>query len=257
MCRSIDILGGIGLTIAICLTASGQQIKDSVLLASPDAAVEYLVSLRHGLTFLDEEAQRVLEGVKAKPETYVGALQKILSIPLDDQLLSSLDDVHRLSRALDLARQMDSRHTGNVVHRFFDATARVSRNLRSRRQPAERVDPDSRLERAYRNVVLLRDDSLKVLSDFNDPYSVDVCVDSIEEERKTTSEVVMLQYLEKVGPLRPDIRPKLEEMYNSPDSPLRNNPQLLRVLEAMDTADREKNQDKKNPEFRPKGERNP
>lgn len=65
--------------------------------------------------------------------------------------------------------------------------------------------------------------------------------------------VVMLSYLEKVAPLRPDIRPKLEETYKSPDSPLRNHPQLLRVLEAMDKAaaeqkkegDKDKSRDRK------------
>ena len=63
----------------------------------------------------------------------------------------------------------------------------------------------------------------------------------------------MLSYLEKVAPLRPDIRPKLEETYKSPDSPLRNHPQLLRVLEAMDKAaaeqkkegDKDKSRDRK------------
>ena len=46
----------------------------------------------------------------------------------------------------------------------------------------------------------------------------------------------------QVAPLRPDIRAKLEEMYNSPISPLRNHPQLLRVLEAVDRAEAEKKQ---------------
>ncbi len=50
----------------------------------------------------------------------------------------------------------------------------------------------------------------------------------------------MLRYLEEVAPLRPDIHPRLEEMYKSPTSPLRNHPQLLRVLEAIEKAEGEK-----------------
>lgn len=80
----------------------------------------------------------------------------------------------------------------------------------------------------------------------------EICIDDLAEEREYMSgaDAVMFRYLEKVAPLRPDIRPKLEEMYNSSDSPLRNHPQLLRVIEAIDRAEAEK---ERNSQSQPEG----
>lgn len=95
-------------------------------------------------------------------------------------------------------------------------------------------------QQALQNVARLRDQTLKALSEFSDPYAIVKCVENLKLERNFMTEFVMLSYLEKVAPLRPDIRPKLEEMYNSPTSPLRNHPHLLRVLKAMDKVAAEK-----------------
>lgn len=81
--------------------------------------------------------------------------------------------------------------------------------------------------------------ALKMLTEFEDSEAIDEVVVRLGKA-KIALQTDMFRYLEKVAPLRPDIRSKLEEMHDSPDSPLRNHPQLLRVLEAIDRAEADK-----------------
>lgn len=232
------VTGVCGFLVFLLPTNGDEELLQAL---TPEAAVEHLIALRHGLSFLDDENQALLDRVTKAPERHASALAIVLAKRLEEQMLTSLDEVHRLSRAIDLARQIGQPHTRESLHEFFHEATRSLASLRSAPHKNPR-QAHSSVQRRLHNAALLRDQTLKVLSEFNDPYAVDICVESLETERNLMMEFVMLGYLVKVAPLRPDIRAKLEEMYNSPISPLRNHPQLLRVLEAVDRAEAEKKQ---------------
>lgn len=213
----------------------------------PRAVIMFLTrgSRPHGLVerFLDKDTKRLLRKVRDEPSAYMDVLTEFLTLP--EQIDESLD-VSRLEGTLGLLGAIGQRHGGRdvgkaarrAVQDFFDQVA-SELAMRSPGDPTEDARQKQELMRSLvRALSGLQRGNLRVLAGFNDPYAVDYCVNTIEEERKYMrgTWVVMLRYLEKVAPLRPDSRPKLEAMYNSPDSPLRNHPQLLRVLDAMDKA---------------------
>ena len=209
---------------------------------TPDGTVKHLISLPHGLMFLNEEDAKLLEGVKANPAPYVPILERVLALS-DDAEIASDETRMRLVRAIDLARLIGAEQAGKVVRRFFDSIHDRFADIRA--TDVTRIPETGVLiiGHASSNAVMLRNHALDALADFGDAYAVDTCIRSIEAERKLMTEVVMLRYLEKVAPLCPAARPKLEKMYDSLDSPLRHNPQLLRVLEAIDEAEAEKKRD--------------
>jgi HEAT repeat protein len=93
-----------------------------------------------------------------------------------------------------------------------------------------------------RTLFRIRNKALDVMADFRDPYAVDAVMKGIEKEDGGT-QIWMARYLEKVGPLRPEIKPKLEEMLTSKTSQLRNHDILIRAVEAIDKAEAKKPDD--------------
>ncbi len=221
-------------------SATGGQPASTAAASSPEKVVSRLLSLRHGLLrrTMDNETEALLDAVLANPAPYADAIAVALDLPEDEARIGTTAGLHRVSCAITLAKMIGHEHAAPMVHRFFD---KVSNRVVQYRSHAE--DSDAR-KQVYRNILLLQNWTLDALGEFGDRYAIDECVKtvgSIETEKgDLASQVVMLRYLEKVAPLRPDIRPKLAEMYQSRASRLRNNPQLQRVLEAIDRAEADK-----------------
>lgn len=209
--------------------------QDSSKPTSPDELIEYFSSLRHGLIerTMGEEAKAWLHDIIDHPELYAEAISKPLKVNLTHQSAP-----RRIGTALELARR-SGRHDLFGAH-VRELLPRLTGELHRARVRMKTQTPivDENLWRDYQHILGLRNAVIDVLGDYGDSTAVETCLQGLTEEREYMSgaDVVMFRYLEKVAPLRPDIRPKLEEMYNSPESPLRNNPQLLRVLEAIDKA---------------------
>jgi len=227
----------------------------------PKAVIVFLTrgSRPHGLVerFLNKDTKRLLSKVRDEPSAYMNVLTEFLTLP--EQIDESLD-VTRLEGTLGLLGSIGRRHRGTdvgkaarkAVRDFFDQVASelevLDLKMQSPNDPTENAGENQELTRSLvRALSGLQRGNLRILGRFNDPYAVDHCVKTVEQERKYMrgTWVVMLRYLEKVAPLRPDIRPKLEKMYDDPGSSLHNNPQLLRVLKAIDRAEADKADAKK------------
>jgi hypothetical protein len=208
---------------------------------SPEKVVDTLLKSRHGLRDLSPDKQDLLEDLRSHPAFYKGAVSDAMQLPSNNQELPSHEDLRRVGGALGLAKQLGAEHGSDSVRKLFDETSTLWQRVKDERttQTNESMHKRNELLRA------LRANALDVLSDFDDVSAVPYVLTRVMEEDIATV-TVMLRYLEKVAPLRPDVRPRLEAMYNSPDSPLRNHPQLLRVLEAMDKAKKERGSERRN-----------
>lgn len=115
--RNIWLVTSVSGLLVFSLQIIGDE--DPLQQLTPEAAVEHLISLRHGLSFLDDENQALLDRVRNNPDRYANALTTVLSKKLDEQMLVSLEKVHRLARAIDLARQIGHRHAQRALHQLF------------------------------------------------------------------------------------------------------------------------------------------
>lgn len=231
--------------IAITLSCVRLCIAQEQNQRTPEQVIAYLSSLRHGLVerSMDEETKALLDDVVNNPKVYSNAISEAMQ--LRPNVLLGDQDYRQVGTALGLAKKIGSTFFAHQVRRFIeDATERLG-NLRAKVKPQSAVN-DKELQQEHDRVVSLRSSALDILGEFGDPGAVDLCMEKVleEYEHMRGADVVMLRYLEKVALLRPDIRPKLEEIYNLSTSPLRNNPQLLRVLDAMDKAAAEQNKSK-------------
>jgi hypothetical protein len=208
----------------------------------PEDVIAQLISLRHGGAehMMPPEINELRGEVKENPRVYAPAIAKYLVLPPDGAPSLPRDDARTLFSALALARLIGPDQGGPIIRTFHDVVAAHLSKCRRTDSKDGLANNDHQRPQNCTYLILLRDGTLEALAEFADPYAVETCVSMIEAERKHMTEISSLRYLEKVAPLRPDIRPKLEEMYDSPDSPLRNHPQLLRVLEAIDKAEAER-----------------
>jgi len=204
------------------------------------SVIAYLTasSRTHGLVerYLDDATKRLVEDVMQRPAHYVNAVKDSLGLPSGSDVATWEREGRRLGNTMYLIQLMGPQQAGGMARDFFD---RVTSEIATH-EGGDRVDDRPNgldaLTASVRVLLDLQKGSLGVLAEFRDPHAVDYCVRTVERERRYMrgTWVEMLNYLELVGPFQPDIRPRLEDMYNSPDSPLRNHPQLLRVLQAMD-----------------------
>lgn len=226
-------------TLSFLSTLGAREQLDS---RTPDEVFDSLVSFQHGLAerMMDEETRALLRGVVENPIVYVQVISNAMKfrseVPMDDY------SYRRAGTAIGLARKTDRADlfSQSVLPLIEQLTKRIE-HLREIVKPKIAVE-NEKVRGEYQRVLVLRSSALKLVSDWGDPGAAQLCIEWLIEEREYMSgaDIVMLRYLQEVAPLRPDIRTKLEAMYNSKTSLLRKHPQLLRVLEAIDKAEAEK-----------------
>ncbi len=220
---------------------------------SSGEVVARLANLRHGLRDLPPEEKALLDDVRKNPASYAEAVAEAAKLPESIAELPQYYELRKVGGALGLARELGLEHGGPIARQVFSDSYRLLQEYRKREPSSEPVRQDE----TERYVEALVGSALDVMGRLGDHVLAPRIVDVLAGDDKLL-EPSILEYLEKIAPLRSDIRPKLEEMYNSETSPLRNNPQLLRVLKAIDAAEKEKKLDrKKDAESDSEGERNP
>lgn len=224
--------------IAMVFAQSIYGVQNDVHLLTPQEVFDRFVSFRHGLVerVMDADTKALLHQVIEHPTVYADVIANAMEIgrnsPVDDKTYK------RVGIAIGLARRTGRPDLfAQPVNRLIEQTAVQVKEYRLKIEPKMPIE-DEVLRSEYQHVLALRSSAIDVLGSFVHGDAIGLCIESLSEEREYMSgaDVIMLRYLERVAPLRPDIRPKLEEMCNSSDSPLKNNPQLLRVLQAMDKA---------------------
>jgi hypothetical protein len=214
-----------GSTVSACkVLASDQQSRDA------DAVVEHLVSFEHGVNerMMDDDLKRDLQQLRADPQLFTQAVQHVLTLSKDEMQLASLEKRLRLERALQLASLMGRDHAGALIRDFYDDIGAT----RTRYSERETQTPRDAIIENLRRMQWL---TLRVMGEFGDTYAVDGIIRDLTRQG-TDDQYAQLEYLSKVAEHRLDIRDKLEHLFTDGKSPLRNNPQLKRVLEAMDRA---------------------
>lgn len=233
------------LCVAMLNLAMVRNTPQGVDELSPAEILEQLLAQEH--VWGNEQAMAYYEMIERNPDMFIDPLRVKLGLPTSIDELALTDRLHSIERALGVLNAIGPDRGKPIAREVFDNIDReiaLSHDL-------ERKDG------TVKNLDRLRGGVLRLMKKFGDGYAVDCCVREIGSSREFANRVIMLEYLEATAPYRPDVRPKLEEMYNAPDSALRNNPQLKRVLDAMDAADKGKKPEGKDAESRPEGERKP
>jgi len=206
----------------------------ALLESSPQAVVNILLNRRHGLRDLSPDEQVLLEHLRGHPALYRDAVGDVMKLSNDGRI-PSYDELARIGGALGLAKQLGTEQGAGLVQTLYDEAS----NLWFRVRGGHSQQGDDATHRRNDLIRALRANALDVLGNFVDISRLSDVLRRISEEDIAT-QTVMFRYLEKVAPVISERRPALEDMYKSPDSPLRNNPQLLGVLEAMDKAESER-----------------
>jgi hypothetical protein len=220
MAKKIQLLMRNFVLICLLVTKLGILRADT---QTPDKILEQLLAQEH--QWGNEEVKDLVEMIEQNPDPYMPALRIHLRLPAEIDDLASAERLHFLERVLGIVRIVGPQ--GRLIAQsFFD---QVSTQI-------ELSSAVSRKPETVRNLKQLQRGILKLMIHIKDDYAVDYCVRQVTSEQELASRNVMLEYLAVTATTRPDIRSKLEEMNNSPTSSLRNHPQLLRVLDAIDKA---------------------
>ncbi len=233
---------GILPALAILLTTAVSLAGPSPVERDPDEVIAFLSSLRHGLVerVMDPDTKTVLQHVVDNPTIYANAITDAMQLPVDDSALSTNETYKRIGTGLGLAERIGPDHLGGAVRRLVDEATERVRRYRGTMKPGFPLK-DETARKAYMNVLLLRDGAIETLGKFDDPHAAALCAEDLDIELNYHGAYgVMFRYLEKVAPLRPEIKTKLKQMYDDPASSLHNHRQHLRVIDAIDRAEADK-----------------
>ncbi len=198
--------------------------------------IESFLSNPHGLNRLSPQDYKAIEEIRRGfDKEHLAILNEAISI-CEGKAIHDIARVQRRSRALGLLGLIGGDLARSTLIKDYQRITTQVREI-DRRESVGQFDtyPSNSIE----ILLHLRVHTLMQLTELGAVELVDEIMTDIPVADGPTR-VVMIDYLEKVAPLRPDIRPKLVEMYQSPTSRLRNHPQLLRVLEAIDRAEADK-----------------
>jgi hypothetical protein len=230
----------IGAVVSVLASVShAWQIKDVPTEKEAEAIVDRILALPHGPLFAQPSDRALMRILLDNSDIFFPILAERLQV-LGDTKVEHLDSdyVAGCVGVLGLAAAFGSQRAGNLVYGTFATTSeRLDEILVGGRAHGDlaRGTVTEREWGIINSLGLLFDFALEKLTEFGDARAIDGVMKRVEKVG-LGPQTVIFRYLEKVAPLRPVIRPQLQMMYDSPTSPLRNHPQLLRVLEAMDSA---------------------
>ncbi len=199
--------------------------------------IDSLLSLPHGTKFAAPKDRDLVLVLVEHPEVFLPLLSARVETlgPASSEPLEPGRIVRSLG-VLGLVTQFGPGKSSRLVNATLRAGFRRADEIRTSSETPDHDRDPPRNAILLSNLDLLCGVTLDMLAEFDNSEAIDEVVEKLGEA-EIGLQTVMLRYLEKVAPLRPDIRPKLVEMYQSATSRLRNHPQLLRVLEAIDKAE--------------------
>ncbi len=225
-----------------CSAAS--QKHNSITQEEAQRVIEHVINLPHGTRFASSEDRELVKNMVGHPDVFLPLLAHELEVLKGDgNVVPDAGRIVRCARVLGLVAEFSSQCAAKLVRISLRHAFRLVDRLRSMTDHEEGAVGEARASLSA--LELFCGCALDRLADYGDDGVVEDVIVRLEGANIAT-QTAMLRYLEKVSPLRPDIRPKLEKMYHSPDSPLRNHPQLLRVLEAIDKAEAKRREMKPN-----------
>ncbi len=215
------------MTAFVCTFAAGQTPSPQ---DPPDAIVAHLLTHPHGLAWLSDEDQALLDAVKREPGRFVEAVTKALRLPDDDAALADADKHTRVERALVLARELGAENGRGPVRTLFTQASQLK--TRHADTPDIRPEGDTTAFDAKRHVLGLRRLALDVLAAFKDDHFADAVLESVEREDLAT-QVVMLRYLEQAAAGKAGVHERLSRMVDDERSSLHRNPAAINALRAI------------------------